>query len=124
MTTGRSPIGELRLDDDVLWHVIAPGTTIRHDDAIATWEAIAAFVGDRRFAAVVDTRGVTFASRAVRDEFSEPPEGVNEIATALIVGARHTVVMGSLFLRLSRPARPTRLFADPDNAVDWARSQL
>ncbi len=41
---------------------------------------------------------------------------------AVIVGSTLTRMMGNLFMRLNRPAYPTRLFTEEEAAVDWLHS--
>ena len=43
----------------------------------------------------------------------------NEVATAVIVGSPISRALGTLFLKLSRPARPVKLFLDEEEAVRW-----
>ena len=119
-----SPIGDLEFDGGVLWHRIRPQTVVRDHHVEGVWDAIRSLVGDRRYAAVVDVRGVSYASRQVRDAFSTTPEDVNEAATALVVDAVYTSLLGSLFLKLSRPKRPVKMFTDEVQAAEWARTQL
>lgn len=72
--------------------------------------------------AVVDISGVQFADRAARDAFSHVIDDSLEVATAILVNSSIGRMMGTLFLKLSRPARPVRLFLDEDEAASWVAS--
>lgn len=67
----------------------------------------------------VNISGVQFADRAARDAFAKPIDDSNEVATAVIVKSAVSQAMGTLFLRLSRPARPVKLFVDEQEAARW-----
>jgi hypothetical protein len=60
-----------------------------------------------------------FADRAARDAIASSIDDSDEVATAIIVGSAISRAMGTLFLKLSRPVRPVRLFLDEGEAARW-----
>ena len=114
-----TPIGDVWLEDGIMHHRIHPETTITASLAHRTVDSLADYAGGRKRPAVVDIRGVTFADREARDVFADDLEF--ETATALVVDSNLSKNIGNLYLRLSRPSRPTRLFVSPDEATQWAK---
>lgn len=115
-----TPIGRVWLSQGIMHHRLDPGTTVTESLARLTVEQLADFAGGRRMPAVVDIRNVKFADRAARDVFSEDLEF--ESATAIVVSSGLTQSIGNLYLGISRPSRPTRLFISIDEATRWAGS--
>ncbi len=72
--------------------------------------------------AVVDVSAVQFADREARDAMAKSLDDSNEVATAVIVGSAVSRALGTLFLKLSRPSRPVKLFLDESEAAKWVAS--
>ena len=115
-----TPIGQAWIESCVIHHHIADGTVVTESLAEKTVAKLAGFVGDRRLPAVVDIRGVTFADRAARDVFAR--DLGFELATALVVSSGFTKNLGNIYLRLSRPGRPTKMFNSSHEPTRWAEA--
>ncbi len=115
-----TPIGEMWMEDGVLWHKIAPSDRITENDARAVVELVHELSEGRPRPAVVDMRAIGFATAAARKGFAGSPETSQEIATALVVGSMSSRLMAEAFLKISRPNRPIAIFTDPAKAKDWA----
>ena len=119
----RTPVGTMWIDGSgLLWHKLDAGIVVRVEHAAAIRQVVAALTGGRPVRAVVDISGVEFANRAARDAFAQPIDDSNEVATAVVVGSSVARALGSLFLKLSRPSRPVRLFVDENEAAQWVAS--
>ena len=119
----KTPVGTMWLDGNgLLWHKLDAGIVVEVEHAAGVRQATAALTGGRPTRAVVDISEVEFASRAARDAFAQPVDDSNEVATAVVVGSSVARALGTLFLKLSRPSRPVRLFLDVDEAAQWVAS--
>lgn len=103
----------------LLWHRLDDGITVRAEHADAIRDAVIDLSDGAPVRAVVDVSGVKFADRQARDAIASSLDDSNEVATAIIVNSSISRALGTLFLRLSRPARPVRLFVDEDAAAKW-----
>lgn len=116
----RTPVGTMWVDQaGVLWHRLDEGTVVEVEHAAEVHEAVRKLSNGNPIRAVVDISGVEFADRAARDAFAGPADDSIEVATALIVGSAASRALGTLFLKLSRPSRPVKLFLDENAAVRW-----
>jgi len=106
-------------DSGLLWHRLDEGVTVRVEHAAGIREAVNEVSGGAPVRAVVDISGVMFADRAARDSMASSIDDSDEVATAVIVGSAIGRAMGTLFLKLSRPVRPVRLFLDEEEAARW-----
>jgi hypothetical protein len=123
--TIKTSIGTMWLDESgLLWHRLDVGVTVTADDAVETLSAVRSLTAGKPVPAVVDIRGAAFADRAARDGFAGNEETSAEVATALVVDNAFSRRLGNLYLKLSTPDRPVRMFASEEQAVAWARSFL
>jgi hypothetical protein len=118
----RTPVGMMWVDETgLLWHRLDDGVTVRVEHAAGIRRAVQEVSNSAPVRAVVDVSGVQFADRDARDAIASSLDDSNEVATAVIVGSAISRALGTLFLKLSRPARPVRLFLDENDAANWAR---
>lgn len=115
-----TPIGEMWMDNGILWHQISTPHKITEDDARAVIDLVHELSEGQPRPAVVDMRAIGFATAAARKGFAGSPETSQELATALVVGSTSSRLMAETFLKLSRPGRPIAVFTDPTEAKDWA----
>jgi hypothetical protein len=108
-------------DDGILRHQLDEGTVVTRADASAVWQKVFELCGTRPIKSLVDASGVEFADREARDAFSAPRANANEVATALIVGSLVSRTLGNMFLNLSKPKRPVKLFTDEAEGLAWLR---
>ncbi len=69
--------------------------------------------------ALVDMCDVTEISKAARDYFGNERTASIQRATALLVRSPVSKVIGNFFMGLNKPISPTRMFTDPEMAVQW-----
>lgn len=110
----------IRVRDDGILHVVArPGTRFDGpltEELFATYESVGT---GGPFLVLNDIRGVASSSPESRDLASSDRSTALHTALALVVDSRISRMMGNLFLTLSRPKFPTRLFSDEDAATRW-----
>jgi len=113
-----TPIGEMWLEDGILWHRI-DSETVSEEDARDVLRIVGELTGGRPAPAVVDMRSIGFASKEARQKFAGSPESSYEIATGLVVSSSSSRIMAQAFLKLSKPDRPVGVFTDMAEAREW-----
>lgn len=109
------------LRPDGIVHVVwAPRIAVLLEDATAALEAMSQLTGGRRSPLLVDMRDTGPEDRATRAEWTRRSD--LQSATALIVGTPLSRIVGNLFINMSRPPAPTRLFDDEAAAVAWLKA--
>jgi hypothetical protein len=109
------------MDGRVLVHKITHLEVITEDQAAEVVAVIKRLTGGEPTVAVVDIRSVGYALPEARHAFAAGPEDAGEVATALIVANSASRAMARVFLALSKPARPVKVFTNTEAALTWAR---
>lgn len=118
----RTPVGEMWIDEEgILWHRLAAGVVVTAEAAAGVLATQKRLADGRRLPVLVDIRGVGFADRQSRDAFAGADAGETELATAILVDQGFSARLAALFLRFSRPARPTKVFTSEKEAQSWLR---
>ena len=116
----RTPVGMMWIDEaGLLRHRLDEGITVKAEHAAGIREAVREVADSAPIRAVVDISGVQFADRHARDAIAASLDDSNEVATAVIVGSPISRTLGTLFLKLSRPKRPVKLFLDEEEGARW-----
>lgn len=116
----RTPVGMMWMDEaGLLWHRLDEGVTVYARHAPGIREAVRELSKGLPVRVVVDVSSIEFADREARDAIAASLDDSCEVATAVIVGSPISRALGTLFLKLSRPARPVRLFLDETDAARW-----
>ncbi len=68
---------------------------------------------------LIDMTAVSEISKEARDYFANERTASIQRATALLIGSPVSRVIGNFFMGLNKPISPTRLFTDPQKAVQW-----
>lgn len=108
--------------DGIVHLVLASGTVLTVEDAVAAVAAVTRLTGGRRSPLLVDVRDAGQVDRAGRLELSRQEKVVS--AVAAIVGTPLSRMMGNLIINVSRPQMPVRLFDDEASAVAWLQTFL
>jgi hypothetical protein len=106
--------------DGIVQVVLAPRAAIVLEDAIAAVEAVTRLTGGRLSPLLVDLRDARPQARSALREFARRGDVVS--AVALIVGTPLSRMMGDLFISLSKPLFPTRLFDTEASALAWLQT--
>lgn len=107
-------------EDGIVELVWSRTAQIHLAEAVAAGEAIAELAGERPVPLLVDTRNAGPQDREARAEFVR--RGSHVTAVALIVGSPMSRILGNLYINVSRPAAPTRLFDAEGPAAAWLAS--
>ena len=103
--------------DGIVQLVWEPHVEIGLEDAIASTGALTGLVGGRRHPLLVDVHAAGPVDRRARMEWVRRSDLVAGVA--VIVTTSLGRMSGNIFLALSKPTPPTRLFADEASAVAW-----
>jgi hypothetical protein len=97
-----------------------------HDQARAVGEqgaevvrAHVAVAAGRKLRTLVDVRGIAAVDLGTRQLAAGPALEAVTLRMALVVGNPLSRTLGNFFLRVARPAYPTRLFSDEVAARRW-----
>lgn len=109
------------LEERVIYIHPLPGTTQTKQDAEENLEVVVRELGSN-LAVLVDARGSGVLTREAREVYAQR-EGYM-IAQALLVESRFSRIAANLYIRISTPRHPTRMFTDQDAALRWLRGHL
>ena len=96
-----------------------PQVTANLEDAIACVEAMARLPGGRRCPLLVNMLDTCPQDRKTRAVWTRRSDLLS--AVGLVVGTPLSRMVGNLFLTVSRPPFPIRLFDNEESAVAWLK---
>ncbi len=103
----------------IVWIDYNAGAHDTIDDAVAHVEAQELLGRGEPRPTLIDIRAMSGIDKEARAYYTgDKAEHVNK-ATALVVKSRISRVIGSFFIGLNRPHRPTKLFTSPEDARAW-----
>lgn len=108
----------------ITWIVYRDGAWDTVADAENHLEAQRVLGGGRRVPTLVDIRRMDGIDKEARDRYASPEADALSMATALVVSSRVSRVIGTFFVGLNRPGRPTRLFTDEKRALKFLEGTL
>jgi hypothetical protein len=112
----------ITLRADGIAHVYClPGIDQEESDAGENLEVLRELLAGRKTPLLIDIRETGTLARQARRAYAANELG---LAQALVVGSAFSRVGANLFLRLARPAYPTRLFTTEDDALRWLRGRV
>jgi hypothetical protein len=112
-------------DDGILEYRYAPGAVVDLEFARAIVRSAAELLGSNApMPSLVEPGNIKELTREARTFFAESPEN-HAVASrvALMVESPATRIIGNVFLRVSKPRIPTKLFQDRDAARAWLRER-
>ena len=68
---------------------------------------------------LIDIRPMGGIDKEARELYAGPRANAVNRATALVVKSRISRVIGSFFIGLNRPGRPTKMFVSTERAEEW-----
>ena len=115
---------ELR-DDGILEYRYPPGAVVDLEFARAIVRSAAELLGgEAPVPSLVEPGNIKELTREARTFFAESPENsAVSSKVALMVESPATRIIGNMFLRVSKPRIPTKMFQDRDAARAWLRER-
>jgi hypothetical protein len=105
--------------DGIVVVVWAPRTTALLEDATACLEVTARITGGRRCPLLVNMLETGQQDRKTRAEWTRRSDLLS--AVALVVGTPLSRLVGNLFLSVTNPPFPVRMFDNDASAVAWLK---
>ena len=100
----------------------ADGASFGLSDAQEAIEVIRELAAGRKCGLVVDISDLRTMTREARAYFTHKDHEEFLYAVALVVRSLVSRAIGNFFLGLNKPAVPTRLFTDDEDALAWLRT--
>ena len=72
---------------------------------------------------LVNIRGVKNSTKEVRDFLASPKAAERVTVTALLIDSMVSATIGNFFMRISKPAVPTKIFTDEEEAIKWLNNK-
>ena len=111
-----------RIDADGIMHITyLPGVEQTVADAEENFRLGTAMWGEGPWPILVDIRAVKFLSREVRQYNSRPEVTRRSKAVALLVESALSKIIANLFVTITKPTAPTRIFTDEAEARAWLK---
>jgi hypothetical protein len=114
-TTVEITLGE----DHILFIRTLPGTNQTEDDAHKNLTACRRLLDEEQIPILVDIRGTGVLESDARNVYATGAEFA--LALALLVDSPFTRIAANLFMRVSNPRHPTKVFTAEDEARQWLK---
>jgi len=82
-------------------------------------ERIRDALGKEMTRVLIDMREMKSITREAREYYASQRTYSIQRATALLVKSKVTKVMANFFMGLNKPITPTRMFIEPEDAIQW-----
>ena len=109
----------VRRADGIVVQTPIEGTTQTLDDAKENVTTFQMLTEGRQTPLHVDGRPSYRQKPGVREYYASPAAAKNLAAMALLIGSSSGRFLFNLFLALSRPSTPTRVFTSEQEAITW-----
>lgn len=110
------------MDEGVIYGVAFPNVEVNLELAQEYAGIVAYLCEERPHSTVLDISGVTYLAKDAREWLRDHSNQAGiTVSVALITNSYTSKIIGNIFLRLSRPSFPMRLFSDKEEAMRWAR---
>lgn len=124
MSKGNKRVVSTKVEDRILENRVLCDVHVDVDDVLFFKQANTSLMGNEAYAIlVVSEQGSTISKEAralsASDEFKK-----NTVAKAFLVNNLPHRIVGNFYLKVNRPAIPTRIFSDREQALNWLRSML
>ncbi len=116
-------VTRMHLGEDGIFRVIyLPGAEIVLSDVQEVSRLRVHLTGDGRVPMYTDAREVKSVTREARNHGASSGEFSSPTALGILVGSPVSKVLGNLFIGLSKPSYPTRLFTSEEEAIAWLQT--
>ncbi len=118
----RISVGEISLlEDGVVYAKAFPNAEVSLTVAKEYHEVVAYITEERPHSTILDITGVIYLAKDAREWLRDTSnQWGNTVSVALITNSFAAKTIGNLFLKLSRPSYPVRIFEDMESAQRWA----
>jgi len=115
--------GEVSLvEDGLIYGKAFSNAEVDLDIAKEYYSVVAYLCEERPHSTVLDISGVSYLSKEAREWLQQQSSQWGKtVSAALITNSFVSKAIGNLFIRLSKPSFPVRLFESRESAEQWAR---
>ena len=114
--------GVISLDGWQFLYTIAEGEEITYEHAIEVIQIGTDLTKNKRVGALVDIKSTFSITKEAREYFALHANQKQFIAIAVLSNNLASRLIVNFYVRINRPAIPTRLFAEKKDAVEWLRN--
>jgi len=118
LITTRTAIYSIR-EDGIIVQVVLSGSRQSLCDAEENVRAYRKLANGRKCLLLVDMREPFSMDEGVRQYYASDVAGQFCLALAMLVSSQSSRILGNLFLTLSRPVFPCRMFTTMPEAISW-----
>jgi hypothetical protein len=111
-------------DDGIACTKVKPNVDITLEYALENTKAVSSLYVDKKFPILIDSRGIKSMSREAREHFSTRGRDSKTNAFGIVIKSPLSRVIGNFFLGLNKPAVPTRLFDNEEDALEWLKKHV
>lgn len=106
-------------EDNILYTDCFPNTTMTLEDGKESTRISAEIVNYQPVPLLCDLTNVVKMSQDCRQHFAGPEHAETFSKAALIVTSPISRIIGNFFLGLNKPLKPTRLFTNKEDGLEW-----
>ena len=108
-------------ENEIVWGelVFEIQTLEKAIENIDAQERIRNALGKEMTRVLIDMREMKSITREAREYYASQRTCSIQRATALLVKSKVTKVMANFFMGLNKPITPTRMFIEPEEAIQW-----
>ncbi len=119
----RIALGEVSLLEDGLVYAKAfPNVEVGLAEAQEYYQLVAYITEERPHSTILDISGLTYLAKDAREWLrDQSSEWGLTVSAAILTNSYTSKAIGNLFIRLSKPSFPVRMFDSMDDAERWAR---
>lgn len=111
-------------EDGIARTKVKPGAEITIELALENSKAVNSLDTSRKFPILIDSRDIRSITREAREHFSTRGRETKTCAFGIIIKSPISRSVGNFFLGLNKPAVPTRLFDNEEDAIQWLKNYL
>lgn len=110
-------------DDGIARTKVKPGAEVGIKEARENSKAVNSLsLNGDKFPLLIDARGIKSMTREARNQFSTRGRETKVTSFAIMIDSPLSRVIGNFFMGINKPAVPTRLFEDEEEAIKWLQS--
>lgn len=111
-------------DDGLIQIDIDPETEVSLEEVIEGTEYIMNAVKDHKFPVLFIAYEFSIPSKESRDYLAKKESLPYSLADAYVIHSFPQKLIGNFYLKVNKPARPTKIFTDKDEAITWLKTFL
>ncbi len=111
-------------NDGIARTCVKSGIDITLEIAQENSKVVNELICEKKFPMLIDSRGIKSMSYEARHHFSVRGRDTKTCAFAILIGSTLSRVLGNFYLGINKPAVPTKLFDNEEEATQWLKQFL